>query len=164
MLDYVVCECGWCGVCVYFVVPNIQSLFSISIIKGNDEKCKWQARKNLVLSNYKRWRNQITLKWKRSQPFSLFSQFPSGLIICLISFFTLKLLLNWLKIAYSTAGASGFCFGMILLKRQWKELWSEFNLRVTVRCHSKLRAPFHKVTIVAWATPWGNEIVGANWS
>lgn len=44
------------SVCVslYFVMPDVQGHFSISIIKGNSEKCKWQARKSLVLPNYKR--------------------------------------------------------------------------------------------------------------
>lgn len=61
----------WCGICVcayvhmyvfVFAVPNIQKLFSINIVTENDEKCKWQAKKNFVLHNYKRQRKQITLK------------------------------------------------------------------------------------------------------
>lgn len=43
-------------VCVslHFVMPSIQRLFPVSIIKGNNEKCKWQAKESLGLPNYKR--------------------------------------------------------------------------------------------------------------
>lgn len=57
-----VCLCTlWCWI--------LREVFSLSIIKGSDAKCKWEAKENLVVPNYKRWGNQITVKWKCSQPF-----------------------------------------------------------------------------------------------
>lgn len=58
ILDHVICVCRvmcvFVCVSLYFVVLNIQRHFSINVIKGNDEKCKWQAKKKLVLHTYKR--------------------------------------------------------------------------------------------------------------
>lgn len=64
-------------------------LFSVNIMR-QWWKCKQPVENNSVLHNYKRWRSQITLKWEYSHPLNLFSQIPSGLIICLISFFYTK--------------------------------------------------------------------------
>lgn len=145
----------WGGYLCWCLTAELEEFIAVDLTW--EHLTSLSPRENLVLPNYKRWGNQITLKWKCSQPFGLFSQFLSRLIRLFAWFlsFMLKLLMNWLKIVYNTAGGSCFCLGIILIKREWRELWNGNDLRITFGSLARnWRLCFHNVILAAWATYW----------
>lgn len=130
MLDCVMCahRVWYVYVPLYFSVHNVWIPLFSKYYKRHWWKCKQPAKKNSVFHNYKKWRSQITLKWKYSHPLNLFSQIPSGLVICLTYFFYTK---TTDEVTENCVQYSRFFLLFVWAWYSQKQLWIEDNLEIT---------------------------------